>query len=177
MTHVRRVRVTWLRPNVLEAVHAHAASVFAYAATIPNAQGKSGKSLEEEEAGFEAEVAVALYVGQHWNRHVGVERPKRPDVGANIEVKSTLTLQSLNVDPRELRRDWRYVLARGRNPDLWLEGWAWGERIAEAPTHANPGRSPRHRVPIANLLPIETLEPVAAVTVLDLRSYSARVGH
>jgi len=167
------VRVTWLRhrvyargPTWLEKAQAHALAVQAYAvrANLKDAHGFKGtpeEGLEIATAGFAAEIAVSLYTGLPWNPRIGLS--SGADVGEDVEVKcrERRYAEYLVVAEGKARRDRRYVITYGRDPDLWLAGWLYGEHVLELPVKVfNRNQSPGYAIEANRLLPMDTFPEV-----------------
>ena len=168
------VRVTWLRhrvyargPTWLEKARAHAIEVEAASRGLKDAHGYKGtpeQSLENRTGAFEAEIAVSLYTGLPWNPVVGGF--DGPDVGDDVEVKcrERRYAEYLVIAEGRARRDRRYVITYGRDPDLWLAGWLYGEHVLELPVKVfAANQSPGHAAPAEYLLSMDTFPEVVRV--------------
>lgn len=179
------VLVTWLRhrvyargPTWLEVARAHAVEVedANRRAGVRDRHGfRQGDSLETRAAGFAAEIAVALYTGLPWNRD---DPFATHDVGVDVEVKNRKQryAEYLVIAEGEARRDRRYVITYGRDPELRLVGWAYGEHVLELPVREFHGdQSHGYAAPAEWLLPMDTFpEVVRAVRGSPRQSSSTR---
>ena len=90
--------------------------------------------------GAAAEQALAKYLGRYWGGDIGTF--KKPDIGKNIQVRSTVLRNgSLIIRENDNENDY-YVLVTGKMPDFEIVGYILGKDAKQNEYWKQPNERP-----------------------------------